>query len=84
MRALTAVEGSGFQFVEGSRWMSIYEETSYMVGVVGRDLGRAALLPCPCSRRDLLHGTGLAWGRDSRLRGLAGVSFFHPACWLGR
>lgn len=24
--------GSGVQFVEGSRWMTIYEETSYMVG----------------------------------------------------
>jgi hypothetical protein len=35
LRALTADPTSGVQFVERSRWMTIYEETSYMVGAVG-------------------------------------------------
>ena len=34
LRRLTSAPGSGVQFVEDSRWMSIYEETSYMVGEI--------------------------------------------------
>ena len=31
LRALSKEPGSGVAFVEGSRWMTIYQETSYMV-----------------------------------------------------